>query len=144
MSDEVASPSKAPMRMVGAGSESRDRVLGGKSTQFLRDFEVVAAKQPAPSGRRLEVEYPPGFDSHCHRETFYIDDRGLIRRHDYLPDVFAEARVLARLLPIPLKAAHFTGRHREVDGLIFPTFRRVMLAPPELASFVCTLAKGGS
>jgi hypothetical protein len=80
--------------------------------------------------RRLEVEYPPGFDSHCHRETFYIDDHGLIRRHDYLPDVFAEARVFARLLPIPLKAAHFTCRHREVDGLIFPTFRRVMLAPP--------------
>jgi hypothetical protein len=80
--------------------------------------------------RRLEVEYPPGFDSHCHCETFYIDDRGLIRRHDYLPDVFTEARLLARLLPIPLKAAHFTCRHREVDGLIFPTFRRVMLAVP--------------
>ena len=80
--------------------------------------------------RRLEVEYPPGFDSHCHRETFYIDDGGLIRRHDYLPDVFTEARLLARLLPVPLKAAHFTCRHREVDGLIFPTFRRVMLALP--------------
>ncbi|HEY2042696.1 MAG TPA: hypothetical protein VGH11_08470 [Jatrophihabitans sp.] len=80
--------------------------------------------------RRLQVEYPSGFDSHCHRETFYIDERGLIRRHDYLPDVFTEARLLARLLPIPLKAAHFTCRHREVDGLIFPTFRRVMLAPP--------------
>ena len=80
--------------------------------------------------RRLEVEYPAGFDAHCHRETFYIDDRGLIRRHDYLPDVFTEARVLARLLPIPLKAAHFTCHHRDIDGLIFPTFRRVMLAPP--------------
>lgn len=80
--------------------------------------------------RRLEVEYPAEYDSHCHRETFYIDDRGLIRRHDYLPDVFTEARVLAGLLPIPLKAAHFTGRHHEVDGLIFPTFRRVMLALP--------------
>lgn len=80
--------------------------------------------------RRLEVEYPPGFDSHCHRETFYIDESGLIRRHDYLPDVFTEARLLARLMPIPLKAAHFTLRHREVDGLIFPTFRRVMLAIP--------------
>ena len=80
--------------------------------------------------RRLEVEYPPGFDSHCRCETFYIDDHGLIRRHDYLPDVFAEARVLAALLPIPLKAGHFSCRHREVDGLIFPTFRRVMLAPP--------------
>jgi len=78
--------------------------------------------------RRLEIEYPPGFDSHCHRETFYIDESGLIRRHDYLPDVFTEARLLARMLPIPLKAAHFTCRHREVDGLVFPTFRRVMLA----------------
>jgi hypothetical protein len=44
--------------------------------------------------------------------------------------VFTEARLLARLLPIPLKAAHFTCRHREVDGLVFPTFRRVMLAIP--------------
>jgi hypothetical protein len=80
--------------------------------------------------RRLEVEYPPGFDSHCHRETFYIDESGLIRRQDYFPHVFTEARVLARMLPFPITAAHFTGRHREVDGLIFPTFRRVMLALP--------------
>jgi hypothetical protein len=80
--------------------------------------------------RRLEVEYPPEFDSHCHRETFYIDESGLIRRHDYLPEVFTEARQFARLMPIPLKAAHFTLRHREVDGLIFPTFRRVTLALP--------------
>jgi hypothetical protein len=76
--------------------------------------------------RRLEVEYPPGFDSQCPRETFYIDDHGLIRRHDYIPDVFTEARLFGR----PLKAANFSCRHREVDGLIFPTFRRVMLALP--------------
>ena len=44
--------------------------------------------------------------------------------------MFTEARLLARLLPIPVKAAHFTFRYREVDGLIFPTFRRVMLALP--------------
>ena len=33
--------------------------------------------------RRLEVEYPLGFDSHCHRETFYIDESGLIRRQKH-------------------------------------------------------------
>lgn len=80
--------------------------------------------------RRLEVEYPPGFDSHCRRETFYIDDGGLIRRQDYVPDVFTEARWLSRVLPIPLKAAHFPCRHRDVGGLVLPTFRRVMLALP--------------
>ena len=48
------------------------------------------------------------------------------RSHTYR----AIGRLLARLLPVPLKAAHFTLRHREVDGLIFPTFRRVMLALP--------------
>jgi hypothetical protein len=104
-----------PYRMTQPGFQVR------RGEDWRRDNEIW---------RRLEVEYPPGFDSHCHRETFYIDDRGLIRRHDYLPDVFTEARLLAGLLPIPLKAAHFTCRHREVDGLIFPTFRRVMLALP--------------
>lgn len=78
--------------------------------------------------RRLEVQHPANFDSHCRNETFYIDEHGLIRRHDYIPDIFTEARLSGPFLPT--KAAHFTSQHRNVDGLVFPTFRRVMLAPP--------------
>ena len=81
------------------------------------------------SARRSK--YPPGFDlalpsrDLLHRREWADSSSGLL-----LPDVWTEARVVAGLLPIPIKAAHFTLRHREVDGLIFPTFRRVMLAVP--------------
>ncbi len=41
-------------------------------------------------GRRLlgvEVELPAELHTHCRRQTFYFDEDGLLRRHDYVADV---------------------------------------------------------
>jgi hypothetical protein len=35
----------------------------------------------------LEVELPPELHTHCRRQTFYFDDQGLLRRHDYVADI---------------------------------------------------------
>jgi len=41
-------------------------------------------------GRRLtgvEVELPAALHTHSRRQTFYFDDEGLLRRHDYVADI---------------------------------------------------------
>ena len=65
--------------------------------------------------RRLEARFSPGLHTHSPRQTFYIDTSGLIRRHDYV------AEPIGRWA----RAAHYCDDHREFDGLIFPTRRRV-------------------
>jgi hypothetical protein len=65
--------------------------------------------------RRLEVEFPEGLDTHSPRQTFYVDGRGLLVRHDYV------AVVVGRWA----RAAHLCADHVEADGLVFPTRRWV-------------------
>jgi hypothetical protein len=65
--------------------------------------------------RRLDVRFPAGIHTHSHRQTFYIDPAGLIRRHDYT------ASPVGRWA----HAAHYYSDHRRVAGLVFPTRRRV-------------------
>jgi hypothetical protein len=38
---------------------------------------------------RLEATFPPDIPTHCPRQTFYFDERGLLRRLDYTVDVFS-------------------------------------------------------
>jgi hypothetical protein len=70
--------------------------------------------------RRLDVRFPSGFHTHCPNQTFYIDDEGLIRRHDFVA------------LPVGrwASAALYCDRHRQFDGLTFPTHRRVIPRGP--------------
>lgn len=70
--------------------------------------------------RRLDAVFPDGIHTHCREQTFYFDERGLLRRHDYTPDVVASFA----------NAAHFSDEHVEVDGLLFPTRRRVVPKGP--------------
>jgi hypothetical protein len=67
------------------------------------------------SWRRLEVTFPSELHTHSAEQSFYVDERGLIRRHDYT------AEPISRLA----KATHYTDGHREFGGLVFPTRRRV-------------------
>jgi hypothetical protein len=68
--------------------------------------------------RRLQVEFPDHIATHHKVQTYYVDALGLVRRHDYIPDVLG---------PAERASAHYTWDHRTVDGLIFPTKRSVHL-----------------
>jgi len=70
--------------------------------------------------RRLEVTFPPELHTHSTEQCFYIDERGLIRRQDYTAEPIASFA----------RAAHYTDQHREFDGLVFPTRRRVLPRGP--------------
>jgi hypothetical protein len=63
------------------------------------------------------VTYPGHIATHSKEQTYYIDADGLIRRHDYV------AEVLGSTGP----AAHYSSEHREFDGIVVPTRRRVYL-----------------
>jgi hypothetical protein len=58
-------------------------------------FSLVAARplrlrRARSAGRRLtgvEVALPASLHTHCPRQTFFFDDEGLLRRHDYVADI---------------------------------------------------------
>ena len=96
------------------------------TTPYLLTREGVEVSEGEPWAadgevwRRLEVTFPDGLDTHSRRQTFYVDDRGLIRRHDYTAE------------PVGgwANAALLCSEHREFDGLTFPTRRRVVPRGP--------------
>lgn|SRR5262245_12716796 len=82
-------------------------------------FEVSEGEPLEADGeswRRLDVTFPDDVHTHSREQSLYFDGRGLLRRHDYSPDVVASFA----------NAAHLCEEHREVDGLVFPTRRRVV------------------
>jgi hypothetical protein len=86
-------------------------------------FEVSEGGALAVNGeswRRLDVVFPEQVHTHCRKQTLYFDSRGLLRRHDYHPDVVSSLA----------NAAHLCDDHREVGGLMFPTRRRVVPKGP--------------
>ena len=76
---------------------------------LLPDFDVEEDDD------RLIVRIPPQFRTHCQKQILHIDDRGLIRRHDYT------ARDFGRWA----HASQDVGDYREFDGLMIATRRRV-------------------
>jgi hypothetical protein len=72
-------------------------------------------QRPGENWRTLKVRFPTGLPTHSTEQVFYIDDRGLIRRHDYTAEVISPYA----------RAVHYCNRHREFGGFVFPTRRRV-------------------
>jgi hypothetical protein len=65
--------------------------------------------------RRLEAGFPAGLDTHSHRQSFYFDAQGRLRRHDYVAEVVGGWA----------RAAHYCAEHVRAGGLVFPTRRWV-------------------
>jgi hypothetical protein len=63
----------------------------------------------------LHVTYPPAFPTHSRRQTFYFDERRLLRRLDYTAYVFGEWT----------RGAHYCEYHKNFDGMVFPAHRVV-------------------
>jgi hypothetical protein len=70
--------------------------------------------------RRLVATFPDQIDTHCWQQIFYVDDEGLIRRHDFVAEPVGAWAT----------AALYCSQHRDVDGLIIPTRRRVLPRGP--------------
>lgn len=79
--------------------------------------ELAPWQEGGQEWRRLRVSFPPDIATHSRENVYYLDDRGLIRRHDYTTEVLGSTS----------PAAHYGSAHREFDGVLVPTRRRVHL-----------------
>jgi hypothetical protein len=82
--------------------------------------ELEPWREDGQTWRRLKVTFPAHIATHCAEQVFYFDADGLLRRHDYIPDVVGWGPV-----------AHYTSGHREFDGIMVPTRRRVYPVDPD-------------
>jgi hypothetical protein len=73
--------------------------------------------------RSLIVHFPEEVPSHCKTQTFYFDERGLLRRLDYTADIFGS---MAR-------GAHYCDEHKNFGGFMVPTRREVF---PKLGGLI--------
>jgi len=79
-------------------------------------LEIEPWEENGEPWRRLKVTFPDSIATHSTVQTFYIDKTGLIRRHDY--DVQISEGVTS---------AHYLLDYVEVQGIKFPTHRRVFV-----------------
>jgi hypothetical protein len=90
------------------------------NTPFLFTYEGFNTEQIAPiqvdgeTWRRLKVTFPDSVKSHTKIQTFCFGPDGLLRRHDYNVDILGVA-----------PGFNYASDYREVDGIVFPTRRRV-------------------
>jgi hypothetical protein len=77
--------------------------------------ELEPWQEASEDWRRLRARFPADLATHCTDQIFYYDAAGLLRRHDYAPDVLGGT-----------PAAHFSEKHVTASGLVFPTHRYVV------------------
>jgi hypothetical protein len=90
------------------------------TTPFLYTYAGFKADEIAPiqveseTWRRLRVTFPDYVKSHTREQISCFGPDGLLRRHDYTVDILGGATGL-----------NYADEYREVDGIVFPTKRRV-------------------
>ncbi|MGW3853217.1 hypothetical protein ACWD74_40350, partial [Streptomyces fagopyri] len=76
--------------------------------------ELSPVTEEGEEWRRLKVTFPDHIATHCAEQIFYFDSHGLLRRHDYTPEVINAG-----------PAAHYPSEYKEFNGIMVPTRRRV-------------------
>lgn len=82
--------------------------------------EIAPIAQEGTTLRGVAVRFPEGMHSHSREQRFYFGSDGLLRRHDYTVDVWADT-----------PAAHFVSGYVDVEGLKYPTHRNVFTLRPD-------------
>jgi hypothetical protein len=88
-----------------------------------REGEPIPTEDGEGELRCLEVTYPEGFHTHCAEQTYYFDERGLLVRHDYHPEVVATFAHACHMSAKP----QTVGKH---GGIVFETERRIFPKGP--------------
>jgi hypothetical protein len=87
----------------------------GVATEQLEPFELDGVKH-----RRLRFTLPPQIVSHCAQQTLYVDESGLIVRHDYDVEISGNT-----------PAVHWVSHYITVAGIKFPTRHRIYPRAPD-------------
>lgn len=70
--------------------------------------------------QRLKVTFPTEIATHSTVQTLYVDRNGLLRRHDYDVEIAGNT-----------PGAHYISGYTDVQGLKFPTKRRIFPRQPD-------------
>jgi len=76
--------------------------------------EIASIQVGDEQWRRLKITFPDSIKSHTREQISCFGPDGLLRRHDYTVDILAGATGL-----------NYATDYRDVDGIIFPTKRRI-------------------
>jgi hypothetical protein len=82
--------------------------------------EIEPWNENGEEWRSLLVTYPEHVVAHCRQQTYYFDNKGLLRRLDYSVDILGGG-----------PAVHYPSDYREFDGIMVPTTRRVYVRNPD-------------
>jgi hypothetical protein len=82
--------------------------------------EIQPWKENTETWRRLKVTFPASIATHSAEQTFYFDQKGLLKRHDYDVDVLGGT-----------PAAHYVSQLEEVSGIMVPTKHTVFGRQPD-------------
>lgn len=70
--------------------------------------------------QRLKVTFPRTIATHSTEQTLYVNSAGLLERHDYTVEIAGNT-----------PGAHYVSNYTEVQGLRFPTKRRIYPRQPD-------------
>jgi hypothetical protein len=76
--------------------------------------EIESWEEGGQTWRRLRVRFPDSIATHSTVQTFYFDQQGLLRRHDYEVDIQGSN-----------PAARYIQDSTEVSGIVLPTKMRI-------------------
>ncbi|TFF35483.1 hypothetical protein [Mucilaginibacter psychrotolerans] len=77
-------------------------------------LEMDPWEENGETWRRLQVIFPDSVVTHSKRQVFYISEDGLLKRHDYWPEVLGNN-----------SAAHYFSDYTEVQGIKVPSKHRI-------------------
>jgi hypothetical protein len=82
--------------------------------------EIQPWQENGKAWRRLKVTFPDNIATHSREQTFYFDQQGLLKRHDYNVDVSGGT-----------PAAHYVSELKEFSGIVVPTKHEVFGRQPD-------------
>jgi hypothetical protein len=86
----------------------------------VRSREIGPWSEKGEIWRRLLVEFPSSIATHSTVQTLYIGGDGLLKRHDYDVEIAGNT-----------PGAHFVSDYVEVQGIKFPSKRRIFPRQPD-------------
>ena len=89
----------------------------------VKTEEVEAWSENGEVWRRLKVTFPTSIATHSAEQTFYFDQQGLLKRHDYDVDISGGT-----------PAAHYVSELQEISGIVVPTKHTIVPRQPDGSS----------
>jgi len=86
----------------------------------VRTKEIEPWQENGEMWRRLKVNFPRDIATHSTEQTFYFDQKGLLKRHDYDVEISGGS-----------PGAHYVSELKEFSGIMVPTKRRVFVRKPD-------------